>query len=82
VFGVGYQSIPIFTWLFYPLAIYYTRLCWWNLVSFFIVNLFGNALAFLGSFNLNPTSDFANVGLLIGIYGLTNDIMIVKLLIS
>jgi hypothetical protein len=68
IFGVGFQSIPIFTWILFPVALYYSRSAWSNLLPLYIANVFGNVLALLGCFNLDPTPGYADVGLLIGRY--------------
>ncbi|CAO3676951.1 unnamed protein product [Umbelopsis ramanniana] len=77
IFGVGYQSIPIFTWILFPVTIYYSRSAWSNLLPLYIVNVFGNVLALLAVFNLDPTPGYADVGLLIGIAAAINILVII-----
>lgn len=52
-FGPGFQSLSICTWLWFPLAIYYSRNItnWSWYLPFFLANSIGTALAFLGIMN-------------------------------
>ncbi|CAO3630289.1 unnamed protein product [Cunninghamella blakesleeana] len=80
-FGVGYQSIPVFTWIFYPVAIYYTRQSWLNLLFFYIINLFANSLAYLGTFSLG-NEGFEDVGLVIGFAAAINILIVICFIID
>ncbi|ORY96626.1 carbon-nitrogen hydrolase [Syncephalastrum racemosum] len=54
-FGVGYQTVPVFVWLFFPTVLSYSRKQWFNLLTVYIVFTIGGALANLGIFDGDTT---------------------------
>src|SRR5437764_14640068 len=58
-FGPGYQTISLFTILYFPLSVYYTRTYtrWWWIFLFYVINSIGSMLAYMNTLNLEDIGE-------------------------
>ncbi|CAG8743754.1 16929_t:CDS:2, partial [Dentiscutata erythropus] len=72
-----YQTISIFTWIWFPLSVYYCRTVpiFW-VIPVFIANSIGTALAFLGSLNHDNSNWLPEYFLACALFGFGMNILL------
>ncbi|KAF0528908.1 carbon-nitrogen hydrolase [Gigaspora margarita] len=76
-FGPGFQTISIFTWIWFPLTLSYCRtvaILWF--IPVYIANSIGTALAYLGSLNSDNTNWLPEYFLLSATFGFGMNILL------